>query len=112
MKAKPFVISQRLVMQAYRPVGRHRYVPGGRGRRGGPGVAPLVVPLDEGAARRKRRPGHEMPEHDSRLERHAQSAATRRVAQRAHVDAKFRGQRLEGPQSSGVFAGRQGPSLG
>ena len=53
-----------------------------------------------------------MPEHDSRLERHAQSTATRRVAQRAHVDAEFRGQRLKGPQPSGVFAGRQYPSLG
>ena len=30
---------------------------GGGGRRGCPGVALLVVPLDEGAARRKRRPG-------------------------------------------------------
>ena len=43
---------------------------------------------------------------------HAQSAATRRVAQRAHVDAEFRGQRLKGPQPVGVFAGRQCPSLG
>ena len=50
-----------------------------------------------------------MPEHDSRLERHAQSAATRRVAQRAHVDAEFRSQRLKGPQPSGVFPGPPGP---